>query len=194
MEEKSASIPEPVCHSRILKLDSVWGIYICVCVCMCVCVCIHVCVCVCVCVIYMKTGVNALLIVGIFCFPPCNRPYQQHQFLVDCILQLKKYNGVDAEVKGRMLRVAPNHTSRIGRLFSWLLWYLNICLPFLFIAVSNFTHTHTHNTHAHAHTHTRPPHTVAPSSATSGVPQLNFAQVIPWLSLSTQPPLPQLLV
>lgn len=62
-------------------------------------------------------------------------PYWQHQFLVDTVLEMKRQNGVYAEMKGRLLPLAPAQSQPIGRLVALTSWLVNILLPLVFIVV-----------------------------------------------------------
>ncbi|XP_076441346.1 uncharacterized protein LOC143280543 [Babylonia areolata] len=63
-------------------------------------------------------------------------PYRQHQFLVDCVLHLKRGNNCRGEedVPGRMLPVGSSCLGRwLGNFLTLAMWYLALLLPFIFI-------------------------------------------------------------
>lgn len=62
-------------------------------------------------------------------------PYRQHQLFVDCVAEVKRQNGLYAEMTGRLIPLSPGQSRSAGQIVAQALWLLSILLPFVFIAV-----------------------------------------------------------
>ncbi|KAK7482243.1 hypothetical protein BaRGS_00026486, partial [Batillaria attramentaria] len=55
--------------------------------------------------------------------------------MVDCLLEVKRQNGVYAEMTGRLVPLSPCQSWLVGLIVAQSLWVVNIILPFIFIVV-----------------------------------------------------------